>query len=309
MSLYTNCVTANLGLPADTLDYKKVRIINFFLYLVVVIDLALIGENFKLGQVLYAYSNILAAVSAAVTIVILRRGKVYIPLASHLTIIVMIIILIPALFEGGIANSGFVWFFLTPPFAVHLLGQRDGLRWVYFLLLTIALVFVFVDQKSLPYDKAFLIYLSLSLIVETAFSIYLLNIQKHFALEVKQKNDELLLLTETLHEKVKMEVDASRKKDALISQQSKMAAVGDMVSSISHQWKQPLTTISTIVQSLQIAMQLGTDDERMRETSLSKIHMQTTLMEETMRDFLLFHVQMLMMNSLVLIRLLKICLD
>lgn len=47
-----------------------------------------------------------------------------------------------------------------------------------------------------------------------------------------------------LEERIKKELELSRKKDNLIFQQSKMAALGEMMGFIAHQWRQPLAELS-----------------------------------------------------------------
>jgi len=66
-------------------------------------------------------------------------------------------------------------------------------------------------------------------------------------------HDELLILHKSLEQKVKQAVEESRKKDYLIIQQSRQAAIGDMISSIAHHWRQPLNIIGVTFQSLRDA--------------------------------------------------------
>jgi signal transduction histidine kinase len=63
--------------------------------------------------------------------------------------------------------------------------------------------------------------------------------------QLKQLNDEL----ET---KIKQEIKKSRKKDQQIIQQSRLAQMGEMISMIAHQWRQPLAAISSASASIQL---------------------------------------------------------
>jgi len=47
-----------------------------------------------------------------------------------------------------------------------------------------------------------------------------------------------------LNKKVKEEIEKSRKKDNLIFQQNKMASLGQMIETIAHQWRQPLSELT-----------------------------------------------------------------
>lgn len=48
-----------------------------------------------------------------------------------------------------------------------------------------------------------------------------------------------------------------RQRDNLIFQQSKMASLGEMISNIAHQWRQPLNAISTAASGLRLQSELG----------------------------------------------------
>ena len=57
-------------------------------------------------------------------------------------------------------------------------------------------------------------------------------------------------------ERLKM-VEALRKKEQLLIQQSRQAAMGEMIGNIAHQWRQPLNTLGLTIQQLQLFHDLG----------------------------------------------------
>lgn len=67
-------------------------------------------------------------------------------------------------------------------------------------------------------------------------------------------------LNNTLKDKVSLEVEKNREKDKQIIQQSRLAQMGEMISMIAHQWRQPLAAISSLGNGLNIKAQLGTID-------------------------------------------------
>lgn len=77
----------------------------------------------------------------------------------------------------------------------------------------------------------------------------------------KKRYEELLLaqkkqleeINSTLESHVSDAVAEIRKKDDILIQQSRLNAMGEMISNIAHQWRQPLNNIGLIVQSLQLA--------------------------------------------------------
>jgi len=74
--------------------------------------------------------------------------------------------------------------------------------------------------------------------------------RKMFEEELKYQKQLLEELNETLEERVEEEVTKNRKKDIMLIQQNRQAALGEMLDHIAHQWKQPLTSLSLVIQDL-----------------------------------------------------------
>lgn len=63
---------------------------------------------------------------------------------------------------------------------------------------------------------------------------------------------ELELINSTLERRVAQEVEQSRLKDRILFDQARFAAMGEMLHSIAHQWRQPLNNIAIFVQNLEL---------------------------------------------------------
>ena len=87
----------------------------------------------------------------------------------------------------------------------------------------------------------------------------------------EQKKDEALQKVEKinleLEEKIKKAVEENRKKDQAMFQQSRLAQMGEILSMIAHQWRQPLSAISSTASSLKLKATLGKVD---KDTILQK---------------------------------------
>ncbi len=70
---------------------------------------------------------------------------------------------------------------------------------------------------------------------------------------LEEKEQNLRDLNTSLEERVLNEVNTRREKEKMLIQQSKMAAMGDMISMIAHQWRQPLNQISYILMNIESA--------------------------------------------------------
>ncbi len=73
----------------------------------------------------------------------------------------------------------------------------------------------------------------------------------------KQAEDELLILNAELKERVAVEVEKNRAKDSIMLHQARLAAMGEMLSNIAHQWRQPLNNIALYVQNLELEFTSG----------------------------------------------------
>ncbi|MBF0473299.1 MAG: hybrid sensor histidine kinase/response regulator [Nitrospirae bacterium] len=71
----------------------------------------------------------------------------------------------------------------------------------------------------------------------------------------------------------------------LLIQQSKMAAMGEMIGAIAHQWRQPLNAINLIAQDLVSAFDYGELNREYLGNSVMDIVKQVTFMSNTIDDF------------------------
>lgn len=87
---------------------------------------------------------------------------------------------------------------------------------------------------------------------------------------LRRTNEELIILHKSLEEKVIQAVSESREKDHVIMQQSRQAAIGEMISSIAHHWRQPLNIIGVTFQSVREAFEFEelTDEYMEQKTKI-----------------------------------------
>ncbi len=68
----------------------------------------------------------------------------------------------------------------------------------------------------------------------------------------KDMEQKLEILTSNLEEKINEEIKKNQEKTKQLIQQSRLAQMGEMISMIAHQWRQPLTAITATTNNLQI---------------------------------------------------------
>ncbi len=96
---------------------------------------------------------------------------------------------------------------------------------------------------------------------------------------------ELQELNQKLEARVKEEVQKNRKKDGILIHNSKLAQMGEMMSLIAHQWRQPLSAISATSTGLHVKIELGRYDEEFFLSSLNKIEEYVKHLSTTVDDF------------------------
>lgn len=75
--------------------------------------------------------------------------------------------------------------------------------------------------------------------------------------ELRQTQLELEELNQLFDSRLKEAINDLRRKDEMLIQQGRLAAMGEMINNIAHQWRQPLNNIGLIVQSLQLSFKAG----------------------------------------------------
>ncbi len=101
----------------------------------------------------------------------------------------------------------------------------------------------------------------------------------------KISSNELEILNKELKQKVALEVEKNLKKDSILIHRSRLAQMGEMISLIAHQWKQPLSAISATSSGLQIKAELDKYDKEFFVSSLNKIENFVKHLSATIDDF------------------------
>jgi signal transduction histidine kinase len=138
-----------------------------------------------------------------------------------------------------------------------------------------------IDESDEQYLREY------SRIVATKLEEKVLELEEALARRT-QAEDQLRCLNAELEERIALEVEKNSTKDRIMAHQARLAAMGEMLSNISHQWRQPLNNVSLIVQNLQLEYETGaldTDSCRSYVTECMKL---LTYMSRTIDNFRAF---------------------
>ncbi len=127
----------------------------------------------------------------------------------------------------------------------------------------------------------FLFSILLSILIINNFK----NLHNSLEDKVNEKTRELIDLNNYLEIKVSKEVAQNRKKDIIMSQQARLASLGEMLNNIAHQWRQPLGSITMIIQSFQTKMELGKLTDSFVKEKVNDALLLANNMSNTLDDF------------------------
>ncbi|QSZ41611.1 PAS domain S-box protein [Sulfurimonas aquatica] len=103
--------------------------------------------------------------------------------------------------------------------------------------------------------------------------------------KIKLMEQELETLNSSLKERVIKEVAKNKEKTNHMLQQSRLAQIGEMLSMIAHQWRQPLASISSITGTLSLDIMMDNYKKEFFEERLESINSLTQHLSSTIDDF------------------------
>ncbi|MCK5111637.1 MAG: ABC transporter substrate-binding protein [Arcobacteraceae bacterium] len=131
-------------------------------------------------------------------------------------------------------------------------------------------------------------------ILIVVFIIILLFIYKQYMLKkslkdlkiaVENKTKDLQELNENLEIKIKEEVEKNLDIQKQLFKSEKLAAMGEMIGNIAHQWRQPLSIISTGATGIQVHKKFGNLTDKFLDETCTMIDNNAQYLSKTIDDF------------------------
>lgn len=101
----------------------------------------------------------------------------------------------------------------------------------------------------------------------------------------EERRREIEAINVNLEEKVAEQAKKAREKDAIMMHQSRLAAMGEMVGNIAHQWRQPLNALGIVITNIEDAYAHNEMDAAALASSSAKARQLLKKMSTTIDDF------------------------
>jgi signal transduction histidine kinase len=132
-----------------------------------------------------------------------------------------------------------------------------------------------INDKKEELNQEFRDYLFKTIIFTCFLILFLLIISIYFS--------------KILQEKFKKYQNERTKQQNIIAQQAKMAAMGEMIGNIAHQWRQPLSSISTSATGMKLQKELNILEDKFLIEGLEQINNSVQYLSTTIDDFRNFY--------------------
>ncbi len=104
------------------------------------------------------------------------------------------------------------------------------------------------------------------------------------------KSNDITKLANNLGKRVDEEIEKNKIKDRILENQAKLAALGEMIGNIAHQWRHPITRVSLILQNMKTFKSLGKLSDEQFDRYINSALGQMDYMSQTIDDFKNFYV-------------------
>ena len=103
--------------------------------------------------------------------------------------------------------------------------------------------------------------------------------------EVNEKTRKLKEINENLETKIKEEIEKNRRKELQMLEQAKNASMGEMIGNIAHQWRQPLSAITSTASAVKLNNELGLLEAKDINEGMDKVINKAEYLSETINTF------------------------
>ncbi len=265
--------------PYHINHHRYVVTLIFLLLVILTSSLFFLIDIFIAKLYTLATMNVFIALGGLCLLIYIKKTE-NISSANHYVLIFIMLTTNGVFYINENQTFTYIWALFFPVLPFFMVGKRLG---VYYLFAHIGIVSLITinglyswQAAEYTYHSLFRIHLAL-LLVGLFMYLYESNRAKAFKrLDEYKSNLEI---------RVQEEIKKQQESQLLLTQQSKMAALGEMLASVSHQWKQPLGVISSTNTNLELDNTLGDVTSEIIQEHTKIISEQIIFMTQTLTEF------------------------
>ncbi|WP_428024609.1 sensor histidine kinase [Arcobacter sp.] len=137
---------------------------------------------------------------------------------------------------------------------------------------------VALEEKRVLLEQKFKSYITNVFMISILLMIILLFASKYVSIILEKKFGEYKKEIEDF-------VKENNHQRDILAHQSKMSAMGEMIGNIAHQWRQPLSVITTAASGVKLNKELGVLDDKNLEESMDIVVEQSLYLSHIIEDF------------------------
>ena len=205
---------------------------------------------------------------------LLRKDKKFYNLVATLVTAQFSILLILLVYISTPQDMKLVWFFTYPIVMLYMPKIKIFFLWFFFLIFMLLLA---------PLQPVIAIHYTFFQLFYLTFVLVIVSIIVYF---YKKRMEEARATILSQQNILKQQLEELTQKDKLLTMQSKQAVMGEMISMIAHQWRQPLSSVTLNISNFQVKRVLNAEvsDEEL-DRVLNNISDTAVYLSDTINDF------------------------
>ncbi len=205
---------------------------------------------------------------------LLRKDKKFYNLVATLTTTQFSILLILLVYISTPEDMKLVWFFTYPIVMLYMPKIKIFFAWFFFLIFMIFLA---------PLQPFVAIHYTFFQLFYLTFVLVIVSIIVYFYKRRMEEARSTILSQQNI---LKKQLEELKQKDKLLTIQSKQAVMGEMISMIAHQWRQPLSSVTLNISNFQVKRALNVKlSEEELDRVLNNISDTAVYLSDTINDF------------------------
>ena len=270
-----NFFTSGWIFAEDELDLKgRFQMMNIAFTLSSLGLLFGIFSNIYKSEFLYIPYEVGALIINAILLFTLRFDKKTFRVVSFIESFLFWLLFMFFIYTSDIDSLRFLWIFAYPIVLLYFQSEKHAKYWLTSFMLCIFIA-PFQPFIEIHFTTFQIIYMLVVLLIITSIVYFY---------QFKMKEAKCLIFAQK--EELKVKVEELTDKDNLLTLQSKQAVMGEMISMIAHQWRQPLSSVTLVISDLQLKKMLGGEiDSKTIDITLQSISDTVVYLSDTIDDF------------------------